>query len=50
MDKIKENKDRKALLDFSDRYPALVFYRKLEEEINICYIASLPNASMVLSR
>ena len=50
MDKIKENRDRKPLLDFVDRYPAQVFYKRLEEEINICYVASLPNASMMLSR
>jgi hypothetical protein len=49
MDKIKENRERKELLDFADKYP-LVFYKKLEEEINLCYITSLPNASLVLSR
>ena len=50
MDKIKENKERDALLDYAERYPAGVFYKKLEEEINICYMASLPNATMILSR
>ena len=50
MDKIKENKERNALLDYAERYPAQVFYKKLEEEINICYIASLPNATMMLAR
>lgn len=50
MARIKENKERKPLLDYADRYPARVFYKKLEEEINICYVASLPNASMILSR
>lgn len=36
-------------MDFADKYP-LVFYKKLEEEINQCYSASLPNASLMLSR
>lgn len=49
VDKIKENKERKELLDFADKYP-LVFYKRLEEEINLCYGSSLPNASLVLSR
>jgi len=46
---IQQNINRKELLDFSDRYPQ-VFYRKLEEEINLCYTTSLPNAALVLSR
>lgn len=49
IDRIKENKERKELLDFSDKYP-LVFYEKLEEEINLCYTSALPNAALVLSR
>lgn len=47
--KIKESKERKELLDFTDKYP-LVFYKKLEEEVNLCYTAALPNAALVLSR
>jgi hypothetical protein len=46
---IKENKDRKELLDFTDKYPQ-VFYEKLEEETNLCYTTSLPNACLILSR
>ncbi|MGD0406403.1 MAG: ATP-binding protein [Candidatus Bathyarchaeia archaeon] len=50
-ERLKANKDRKELLDFSGHYPTgLTFYGKLEEEINICYLNSLPNATMVLSR
>lgn len=37
------------LLDFSGLYPE-VFYRRLEGEINDCYAAGLPNATLVLSR
>jgi len=47
--KTQEIKEREDLLDFSDQYP-LIFYKKLEEEINQCYSASLPNASLMLSR
>jgi hypothetical protein len=46
---IKNNAKRKELLDFSDKYPQ-TFYKRLEEEINLCYTTSLPNASLVLSR
>jgi len=49
VEKAKEIKEREELLDFADKYP-LVFYKKLEEEINQCYSASLPNASLMLSR
>ena len=50
-DRLKANIDRKELLDFSGHYPTgLTFYGKLEEEINICYLNSLPNATMILSR
>jgi len=49
VDRIQENKERKELLDFADKYP-LVFYKKLEEEINHCYTSALPNAALVLSR
>jgi hypothetical protein len=38
-----------TLLDFSGLYPE-VFYRRLEGEINDCYAAGLPNATLVLSR
>lgn len=47
--RIQQNRSRKALLDFADQYP-LVFYKNLEEEINIAYTSSLPNAGLVLGR
>ena len=37
------------LLDFSGLYPE-VFYRRLEGEINDCYAAGLPNATIILSQ
>jgi hypothetical protein len=46
---VRENKDRKALLDFATDYPNK-FYINLEEEINACYITSLSNATLMLSR
>jgi len=46
---IQKNKSRGPLIDFTDDYP-LIFYHSIEEEINQCYYASLPNASLVLSR
>ena len=50
-ERLKTNKNRKELLDFSGHYPTgLTFYGKLEEELNICYLSSLPNATMILSR
>jgi len=47
---VQENQNKKALLDNGDDYPYKIFYSKLEEEINICYLASLPNATLMLSR
>ena len=47
--KAKEINEHEELLDFAEKYP-LVFYKRLEEEINQCYSASLPNASLMLSR
>jgi len=47
--KINANKQRQALLDFAGRYPQ-VFYKELEDEINLCYTTSLPNACLMLSR
>jgi len=49
VEKTKEIKERKELLDFTDKYP-LVFYENLEQEINQCHYASLPNATLILSR
>lgn len=49
IEKTKQIKERKELLDFTDKYP-LIFYRNLEEEINQCHSASLPNATLILSR
>lgn len=46
---LKKNRDRKAPLDFSTEYPNK-FYINLEEEINHCYIMSLLNATLMLSR
>jgi hypothetical protein len=37
------------LLDFGRQYPE-VFYRRLEDEINECYVHGLPNATLILSR
>jgi hypothetical protein len=48
-EKSKEVAARKELLDFADKYP-LIFYDRLEEEINHCHSSSLPNATLVLSR
>lgn len=48
-EQLQKNKEREALLDFSDQYP-LYFYLKLEEEINKCWAAGLPNATLILSR
>ncbi len=49
IEKTKQIKERKELLDFTDKYP-LIFYRNLEQEINQCHGASLPNATLILSR
>jgi hypothetical protein len=38
-----------AFIDFSKLYPD-IFYKKLENEINQCYISKLPNATLVLCR
>jgi hypothetical protein len=47
----KKNSERKPLLDFSADYPKIFpWYVRLEEEINICYFASQPNATLMLSR
>jgi hypothetical protein len=40
---------RETLLDFGRSYPE-VFYRRLEDEINECYVNGLPNATLMLSR
>lgn len=48
-DSLKQNKHRKPLLDYADEYPAS-FFVNLEDEINMCYFSSLPNASLMLSR
>lgn len=49
IEKTKEIKERKELLDFTDKYP-LIFYKNLEQEINQCHSTSLPNATLILSR
>jgi hypothetical protein len=49
VEKTKQIKERSELLDFTDQYP-LIFYRNLEQEINQCHSASLPNATLILSR
>jgi hypothetical protein len=46
---LQANKSRKPMLDFVKDYPS-VFYHNLEAEINLCYVSSLPNATMMLSR
>ncbi len=48
--KLKKNANRNPLLECRDRYPYKVFYARLEEEINLCWVQSLPNATLLLSR
>src|SRR6185437_8323525 len=45
-----ESRKRKTLLDFSTEYPYKTFYKRLEDEINLCNSSSLPNATLMLSR
>lgn len=48
-DQLQKSKEREALLDFANQYP-LIFYQKLEEEVNKSYASGLPNATLMLSR
>lgn len=46
---LRKRVDKPPLLDFGKDYP-LVFYEKLEEEIDLCFAGSLPNATLILCR